>query len=224
MPRQPREFASGLLLIAGSLAVMVVMALHPTAHDMMSAENHARQAHLGVVIHAFALAATPIVFLGLLGLARRLSPSDVATAALVAFGFGAASVLGAAVASGFVATPLIGRLVEAEGESGPILHELARATGLWNQGYAAVHVVAYSIGILPASAAILRTRRLSRATGVAGLIVGLGVLLAFFSGHLNLNVHGAGLVAFAQYGWLMWLGIVLCRSGERGVRPSGEPT
>src|SRR3989442_1116642 len=91
-----RDVVSGILLIAGALAGMIVMSLHPTGHGLMAEEGSEKLAQLNVMVHSLALAATPIVFLGLLGLQRRLGQSDLTTAALVAFGFGGVAVMSAA--------------------------------------------------------------------------------------------------------------------------------
>ncbi len=77
-----------------------------------------------------------------------------------------------------------------------------------------MYVVASSLAIMLWSAEVVRSRRMARATGVAGLAVGAGVLVGFLSGHLSLDVHGFGIVTFAQSGWLIWLGILLCRPGR----------
>ena len=94
-----RDLYSGMLLIAGALAGVFVMSFHPTAHDMIAGADAARQARLGVLVHAVALATVPVLFLGLLGLSRRLGSTDLTTAALVFYGFGGAAVISAAVAS-----------------------------------------------------------------------------------------------------------------------------
>ena len=65
------ERAAGVLVIAGSLAMLLVMGLHPTAHDLMSAEITGK-ARVSMAIHALALAVAPAVFLGLFGASRRL--------------------------------------------------------------------------------------------------------------------------------------------------------
>jgi hypothetical protein len=207
-----RDVSSGILLIAGALAGVVVMIHHPTVHGLMAPEGSERLAQLNVMVHSLALAATPIVFLGLLGLARRLGPSDLTTAALVAFGFAGVAVMSAAVASGFVATGVIQHIIPAEGSRVP--EALLEYTGLWNQGFAKVDVVASSVGIVLWSVAILRSGRMARAAGFAGAAVGAAILLVFFSGHLTLNVRGFGIVIFAQSAWLIWLGILLIRGGE----------
>ena len=209
IPNAIRERAAGSLLIAGSAAGVVVMALHPTAHGLMDSEAGRRLAQLNVVVHGLALAAVPTVFLGLLGLRRRLGSSDLATAALVVFGWGCVAVMTAAVASGFIAPGVIARMAATDGSAMP--EAFLRYTGLLNQGFAKVHVVATSVGILLFSAAILRGGRLSRAVGVFGGIVGVLVPLLLFVGHLRLDVHGFGIVMIAHSAWLVWVGVLLCR-------------
>ena len=206
-----RDVIGGTLLIAGSLANVLVLSLHPTGQEMLAASNFQQQAHLGVIVHALALIATPVVFLGLLGLARRLGPSDLTTAALVGYGFGGVAIMSAAVASGFVATGVFERILSAGAESRNVYHALAEYTGLVNQGFAKVYVFASSVAILLWSTAVLRSGRMTRSAGVAGLVVGAGVLVAFVSGQVSLDVHGFGLITFAQSGWLIWLGILMCR-------------
>jgi len=131
----------------------------------------------------------------------------------VAFGFGGVAVMTAAVASGFVATGLTRQILADEGGSRDVYHALLAYTGLVNQGFAKVNVVSWAVAILLWSAAIWRSRRMERAAGIVGAVVGGGILIAFFSGHLRLNVHGFGIVTFAQSGWLIWIGILLCRGG-----------
>jgi hypothetical protein len=217
MRNTQRDVVSGSLLIGASVAGMLVMSLHPTARDIITAENFPRLAQLNVMVHGMALVAVPVLFLGLLGLARRLGPSELTTAGLVAYGFGGGALISAAVASGFVAPAVIERMLAAEGESRGVYEALLAYTGLVNQGFAKVDVVASSAAILLWSAAILTSGRMARAAGVAGAVVGAGVLLAFLSGQLRLDVHGFGIVTFAQSGWLIWLGILLCRDGGRRI-------
>ncbi len=225
MPVTQRDVVGGTLLIVGSLASILVLSFHPTSHDLLSAENFAKYALVNRTVHGVALAAIPTVFLGLVRLSRRLGLTDLTTAALVAYGFGGTAIMSAAVASGFVATGVFEQLLatgdgihmtpysQAAGEASNVYHALALYTGLMNQGFAKVSVVASSVAILLFSAAVLKSRQMSRAAGVAGLVVGAGVLVAFLSGRLSLDVHGFGIVTYAQSGWLIWLGILLCREG-----------
>jgi hypothetical protein len=210
MRRVKREIASGSLLMVGALAGVVVMALHPVAHDLMRPDTGQQLARLNVMVHALGLAAAPMVFLGLLGLWRRLGPSDLGTAALVLYGWGLVAVMSAAVASGFVSPGVIARIVAEEGSKVPDAFLLY--TGLWNQGFAKVNVVATSMGILLFGATILKTDRLSRGAGVFGIVVSTLILVLFFVGHIRLDVHGFGVITLAQSAWLLWVGILLCRA------------
>lgn len=209
-----RDTRSGILLIAGTAAGVAVMAFHPTAHGLVTGPGASWQAGVNVFVHGLAIAAAPVVFLGLLGLTRRLGFSDTAVAALVAWGVGAVAVISAAVASGFVATAVIKHLSDAPGGTSELSHAFLDYTGFLNQAYAKVYVAATSAAILLWSAAILAGRRLSRAAGFAGLIAGAALLLGIFSGRLRLNVHGFGLVILAEAVWLVWVGILLCRDEE----------
>jgi hypothetical protein len=122
----------------------------------------------------------------------------------------------AAVASGFVATGVIGRMLAAGEEGREVYHALLTYTGLVNRSFANLHVVAMSAAILLWSAAMLRSRRLGRAVGIAGVVAGTGILAGLFSGHLRTDVHGFGIVTLAHSAWLIWLGILLCRPGAPG--------
>jgi hypothetical protein len=209
-----RDSVSGLLLVTGGLAVVLVMALHPSAHGRTTAEGFQSLAHLGRAVHALALVATPVVFLGLLGAARRFGPSEAATAALVAQGFGSVAVVGAAVASGFVVPGVMERL--GSGHAPRLPHALALYTSLWNRAFATIFAVAFAVAILLLSAAILRRRDrlpLAAVTGAAGIVIAAGLLAALVPGQLRMNLHGARIVLFAQAGWWIWLGILLCRAG-----------
>lgn len=218
-----RDIASGTLLIAGSLAMVAVMALHPTGQELQAGGPGSGMLQLGVLVHGAALAVVPVLFLGLLGFTRRLGPSDLTTAALVAFGFGAVAVLSAGVMSGFVATWAVEGILTAEGETREVYRTLLRYTGQVNHGFAGVHVVATASAILLWSTAILRSRRAPRSAGIAGLIIGAGVLAGFLSGVLSLDVHGFGLIILAQSVWFIWLGILLLRRGGPEDSSQGSP-
>ncbi len=213
-----RDQTGGTLMILGALSGAFALALHPTAHDILNPDTGAAQARLGVLVHSVAIAGLPVLFLGFLAMARRLGPSNLTTAALVFWGFGGVAVLSAAVASGFVATDLFRRVVAEPGPTGDLYHLLGSYTGMLNQGYARVNVVAAAVAILLWSAAIIRSGRMSVASGWAGAVVGLTVLAGFFSGHLQLDVHGFGLITFLESGWMIWLGVQLWRRpGDSGI-------
>ena len=75
-----------------------------------------------------------------------------------------------------------------------------------------MNVVASSVGILLFGTAILKTSRLSRGVGVFGIVMPALLLALFFVGHIQVDVHGFGVVTFAQSAWLVWVGASLCRA------------
>ncbi len=205
-----REFTSGTLMITGSLLSVLVLSLHPTGRDLLDGPSFPAQAHLNSGVHALALVAIPALFLGMLGLARRLGSSDLTAAALVAYGFGGVAVLSAAVASGFVATDVFERVLENQGDPQSVYHILAWYTFRINQAFAQVSLVASCVSILCWSIAIVLGRKMTTAAGVVGALVGAAVLALFLAGHLRLDVHGFGIAIFAQSAWFVWVGVLLC--------------
>lgn len=209
MESDRRDVKSGVLLIVVAALGVAVMALHPTGHGLMDPATASRLALVNAVVHGTAIATAPILFLAMLGVWRYLGPSDLTTAALVAFGFAAIGTLGAATASGFVAPGVISRIVAAEGSRIPDAFLLY--TSLWNQGFAKVHAVTSSVGIVLWSAAILRTGRMPRAIALYGSVIGVTIAVLLIAGALTLDIHGFGAVTLAQSAWFAAVGWALMR-------------
>lgn len=209
--KMKRDVVSGTLLMVGALVGVLVMAFHPTGHSLLAPGQFAHEAFVNRLVHGLAIAAIPLVFLGLLGLTRRLESTELSVAALVIYGFGAISVMCAAVASGFVATDVMEKMLESDGATRETYHALLAYTGVLNQAFAKVHVVATSAAFMLWGVAIERSRALGRAVGIAGICIGFAALLAVLSGHLRLDVHGFGMVVLLQAVWLIWIGVLLGR-------------
>jgi hypothetical protein len=215
----PRDPISGAMLIAGALAGVVVLALHPTGHSL--AQDFESQARIGRMVHALAIASVPMVFQGLLGLKRRLGPSSLATSGLIAYGWAGVAVLTAAVMSGFVSTALIGDMRQAADDAAKSLaHALADYSFLVNQGFAKVYLVSSSLSILLFSAAMLATRRMTGALGGAGVMIAALILVLFGVGHLQLDVHGFGIMTIAQSTWFIAAGALLWRGDAAAATPA----
>ncbi len=204
-----RELASGTFLIVGAASGVLVMALHPTGHDVMSSGPGGHMAHVNAMVHSLALVATPMVFFGLLGLARRLGAPVLGPAALIAYGWACVAVMSAAVVSGFITPSVMAHMSDPRGAT--LSADFVEYSALVNRGFAKVYVAASCVGLTLFAAAILRTGRLPRTVGVVGAVLMPLVLLLFLVGHLGLDIHGFGIIMFSQSGWLVWLGILLCR-------------
>jgi hypothetical protein len=214
---------SGLALILGSGGTIITMSLHPTGH--VAAAQVEPMIHMLIAVHALALACVPVMFLGAWGLSRRVaSPDRLAVAGLVIYTFALLAVMNAAVADGLVTPSLLRQIVASAGS--PLAIDgwkmMSRYNFYVNQAYAQVFVTASSIAIVLWSASIWRSRKLARGLGIYGCILGPVTLLALFSGHLNLDAHGFGIVIFGQAVWFLIVGAWLCRVANT-LAPSIHP-
>lgn len=204
----------GLALIAGALGLLVTMSLHPSGHDLFVPGEFASAARLGLVAHALALATLPLSFLGALALARRLAPDRLGLAGLVLYGFALLAGMIAAAVSGLVAPEVARALLATEPGRSDVWQALFHFNGLLNQAFAKVLVVASSAAIVVWSIAIVRSGALARGAGLYGLLAGPVVVLALVSGHVELDVHGFGLIVLAQSAWFLTVGVSLFRVGS----------
>lgn len=210
--------ASGLALIAGSAALIITMALHPTGHqltnEMNAPDRFAMIARLSIAVHTLALASMVVLFLGACGLWQRLSPSPcLALAGLVSYGFSMVAGIITGTLNGFVAPRLIQRMLN-HPEAKQAWDIALTYSGDLAGALAAVLVVASSVAILLWSIAIVRRGLLARGLGTYGCIVGPLIMIAVLSGHIRLNVHGFGLVVLLQSVWFVIAGVQLWRIRE----------
>jgi hypothetical protein len=202
-----RERLGGWAMIAGAVMGLVTMAFHPTGGG---------EPALALAVHALALAATPLALYGGWVLTRRLSAGGpLAELALAFYGLSAAATLLATTASGFLGSDLIAQAAALEGEARAAADAVMRYNWALNQAFTKVLVAASSVAIGLWSVEILRTRLMRRATGIVGCVVAVLTLLALFSGHLRLDVHGFGAVVLAQAVWLILAGAELMSHTEK---------
>jgi hypothetical protein len=205
----------GIALIAGSLAGILTMGLHPTARDLFAPDRLAPMALLLIGVHALAVASLPVMFLGALALSRRLaSPGRLALAALVVYGFALTAVMVAAVVDGFVVPSLAREIMTAAPPATEGWQIALYYNGFLNQSFARVFLVASSTSIVLWSASILRSRMLARGVAIYGLLVGPAVVIAVVSG-LRLDPHGAGLLILGQSLWFIVVGTLLWRFKDK---------
>ena len=183
----PQQRRAATALLVGTLAPLLILWMHPTGGDISAG----RLLMVNHLVHGVAIAAQPVLFLGLLGLWSALR-SDLATAALVFYGFGSIAILTAAILSGFVAP---------EAASEPAL---LHYTGALNQAFAKVSVTATGASIAFWGAALWPSgARLARIAALAGLLIGAVLALGVMSGTIHLDVHGILLVTVLQGVWLI---------------------
>lgn len=206
-----RDAKYGGALIAGALAGLVTMAMHPTGSQLIA--DVQRMGPVVLAVHALALAAIPVSFFGALGLTRVLAvDGDSAIGALVAYGTAQAAVMIAAVASGLMMPGIAARIVSSTGAERDLVMAFAQYTGIINQAFAMVYVLASSTAFLLWSAAIVAHGRLARGAGVLGVIVAMLAILGVTIGHVRLDVHGFGAIVLTQALWTITVGVLLIRA------------
>jgi hypothetical protein len=206
---------SALALIIGMIGTIITMAFHPTGHDLVTSEHFDSMMRLAVAVHALALICLPIIFLGTLGLYRRLAGANrLSLTALVMYGFAAVAVMNAATLSGLVAPGLARHMLTNEAGSRDMWSIAFHLSGDLNQAFALVFVVASWAAILLWSIAILRSGNFSRALGIYGCCVAPITLIAVLSGHIRLNVHGFGMVVLSQAVWFISAGVLLWKEKQ----------
>jgi hypothetical protein len=209
--------SGGAAWIAGSALMLVTMSLHPTGHDLASAETFAHGAFLARFTHGMALLSLPLSFCGALALARRLgTPASTLGAAF--FGFALAAVMLAAIASGLVAPELFAARLASEGATRDGFGLLLHYNFELNQACARVYVLGSALALALWSLAILRTRAFVAVLGWGGLLLALASVLGLLSGHLQLDVHGFGALVLGQSTWMIAAGVGLWR--RDGVKPA----
>lgn len=203
---------AGIALIAGSLVGLVVMALHPTGRDLFHSGHFESVLQLSTAVHLLALGSTPLMFLGALGLSRRLSfASNLVIAALAFYAFSLIAVMNAAIMSGLVNSSVARMMSTATPPESDTWSVLFHYTGHLNQSYALVYVVGSSLAIFLWSLFMARTAVLSRGIGIYGCIIAPITALAVLAGHVRLDVHGFGAIILTQSIWFILVGQNLCR-------------
>ena len=201
------ESRAAIALLVGVVAPLLIMGMHPTGADITT--GGARLVMINHWVHGVALAAQPVVFLGLLGLWRSLR-SDVATAALVFYGFGIVAILSAATLSGFVAPEVVTDRV------------LLGYTGQLNQGFARVSVAAIGASLILWGAALWPIGGrggFARLPAAAGVMIGAVLALGILTGWLRLTVCGIVIVTLLQGIWILLVVWHLLRGGAVGRAP-----
>jgi len=210
---------SGIAFLAGSLGGIVTMAIHPTGGGVLTPDQAQHLALASEIAHTLAMVSFLVLFLGAIGLTRRLAhldsasdPDRLAFAAIVVYAFAAVALLLATAVSGFIVPDIIRHMVRDVGANGTQWHVTVDAVFAFNQAFARIYSVAASLSILLWSGSALRHGGLSRGIATYGCIAAVVLTLLIAVGHLRLNVHGMAIVVFAHALWFVLAGFQLLRT------------
>jgi len=198
-----RPKQSGSLLLAGVLLPLLVLAMHPTGHDLAH-DTQGRMLAVNRLVHGIAIACLPLLLAGLAGFCAWLRWSLAATLAFATYCIATACNLVAATMSGFVAPRLL-----SGGQPDAVSMRLLHYTHDINQAFALLAVVATGVAFVAWGWA-LRSRG-PRKTWLAALAALVGVVLACTTtlGLLRLDARGILVATALQATWLLPLALVL---------------
>ena len=227
------ERLSGLALIAGSLATILTMSLHPSGR--IAPERIESVAKMLVAVHALVLASLPFLFLGAFGMSRRLaSAGRLPMVALVLYAFALVSIMNAAVTDGLVSPHILREIVGATPAPLDGWRIALRYNGWLDEAFAQVYVVASSSAILLWSAAMLSSSTVSsssttrggappRVVAIYGCVLGPLTLIAMFSGLFSRAPHALGMLVIGEALWFIAVGAFLFRAGKPASPPIHLP-
>src|SRR5690606_4967934 len=125
---------AALALSAGTLAGLVVMALHPTSSDVSRDIALGRTVLVVPVVHWLAIVAQPLLLGGMLAVTLRLRERRAfAAGAFIFFGVATVAIVIAAAASGLVSPGILRGMHGADGVEADAMRNALHYTWLLNQ-------------------------------------------------------------------------------------------
>lgn len=218
---------SGIAFLIGSVGGIVTMAIHPTGGGIMTPAQAEALALASEIAHTLAMVSFLVMFLGAVGLTRRLAridsptaPDRLAIAGIVVYAFAAVALMMATSVSGFIVPDLIRHMMRDTAANGPQWRMMIDAVFTFNQAFARIYSVAASLAILLWSATVLRNGGLNRGIATYGAVIAVVITILIAVGHLRLNVHGMAVVVFAQALWFVLAGVEMMRGVQSATLDS----
>jgi heme A synthase len=213
---------AGLAFIAGSIGGMVTMAIHPTSAGVLTPAQFERLAVVSGIAHSLAMVSFLVMFLGSIGLTRRLAaregerPDRLAISGLVGFGFGAVALLLATAVSGFIVPDIMRHMIRDGAANVSQWRMIIDAVFQFNQAFARIYSVAASVAVMLWSVSALRNGGLGKVIAVYGCLIAPVLIVLIGVGHLRLNVHGMAVVVLAHAIWFVGVGVEMWRGTSDG--------
>jgi hypothetical protein len=192
-----RPKQAGVLLATGVLLPLLVLAMHPTGHDLAH-DPHGRMLAVNHLVHGIAVAAMPLLLAGLAGLCAWLRWSASATLGFATYCIATACNLVAATMSGFVAPRLL-----AGGDADGTALRLLQYSHDINQAFAFIAAVATGLAFVAWAWSLHRHAVRKSALAALGALLGGVLVAAIASGTLRLDVSGILVATALQAAWLL---------------------
>ncbi|HMG85436.1 MAG TPA: hypothetical protein VK574_06815 [Terracidiphilus sp.] len=209
---------AGLAFIAGSIGGMVTMAIHPTSAGVLTPAQFERLAVVSGIAHSLAMVSFLVMFLGAIGLTRRLAAREgerqdrLAISGLVGYGFGAVALLLATAVSGFIVPDIMRHMIRDGAANVSQWRMIIDAVFQFNQAFARIYSVAASVAVMLWSVSALRNGGLGKVIAVYGCLIAPVLIVLIGVGHLRLDVHGMAAVVLAHAIWFVGVGVEMWKA------------
>lgn len=214
MARQLR--LSGWALIAGAVGILVTLALHPNERAMFDPDHVDSVARITVIVHSIALFALPLLFIGGVGISRKIGwDSSGAVGALIFYGFALAAMMCAIVIDGLVTPGLARAMMKASADQSVTWKIALTHNGILDGAFMNVFLMASSLAIALWSAAMLRT---ARGLAIFGCLLAAATIVSQVTGLLGQHLHLFFLVLICQVIWFVINGVILCRADVESLK------
>ena len=203
------NYGAGIALSLGSILCVITMLLLPVGQ---SVQQIASVRVPNIMAHSIAIFAVPFLYLGGKGL-REILKEDwfFANIGQSFFSFAILAALLAASCNGLALPFFVDSLdVNAPGIQEQVENILSYGFAL-NRGFDYIFMTGVAIAIILWGVAILRTNALSRALGMAGLLIGALGVYTVFSGTLGIHLHEFKIYVFGFVAWTIWAGVEMLR-------------
>lgn len=186
---------AGTLLMSGVLLPLLVLAMHPTGHDLAN-DQGGRMLAVNYLVHGIAIACMPLLLAGLAGFCAWLRWSARSILAFATYAIASVCNLVAAMMSGFVAPRLLSGSDSPDTAFLHFTHDI-------NQAFANTAMVATGIAFALWGLELLRHDTRKPALAALGAAIGAVQVVGVLSGMLQLDVKGILLATALQAAWLL---------------------
>ena len=197
---------TGLALVAGALAMIVAIAVHPHHGPVDSGGDMAVRNLIVVVI---VLASFGMLGVGFLRLLRSTAPlpwNDLAGVVLALAGV-CGSLAG--ITGHLVVPRLIAQVNAADGSEKAMVDVVIANDLVLSRALAQTSFAAWAIGAMFLSISMLHSSSGWKIVGACGIALGFFILLALGFGRLQISLHNVGLVVLGSGIWLITIGLGL---------------
>lgn len=205
------ETRYGASLIAGSVVLLIMGVIHPSAIPFGDGGALARVAFIDRWAHSLAIVGVWLVLVGLVGLSRMLGLQRVTvTAALLAFALPTVGLMAAATFDGFVLPVLAEQWIDADSLARGELKELIRFCVLVASSLTRVYMLLGAVAISLWSWVVHRDR-LGQALPWAGAVVAAAAIATLFGGRAYVSAHEVLVLVIGQTVWMVLAALLMIR-------------